>query len=127
MKIVRQKPVVSQLYLGLIYGAIGLLGFLLARFASPLLSRYPTCMFYHWTGIPCPMCGATRSAIQLSHLKIVESFVISPFFFFFYIALMIWGINSLLGLVLKTNYKMSLSASEEKVAGVKDLNPLDQI
>ncbi len=113
VKLEIQKPLVSQLYLGLIYGGIGLLGFVTARFAASILSLFPTCMFHYLTGIPCPVCGATRSAILLSHFEIPQAFLTSPFFFILYIGLVFWGINSLGGVVFKKNIHVVLTTSEK--------------
>lgn len=37
-----------------------------------------TCLFCIFTGVPCPLCGLTRSIISLSHLQYHESFRFHP-------------------------------------------------
>lgn len=39
------------------------------------------CLIKHFTSIPCPSCGTTRSIISLYQGKIIESILINPFGF----------------------------------------------
>lgn len=42
--------------------------------ASGQIGQLPSfCLFYHWTGLPCPGCGLTRSFVSLGHGHFVES------------------------------------------------------
>ncbi|MEM9588055.1 MAG: DUF2752 domain-containing protein [Planctomycetota bacterium] len=53
----------------LVAGALALstLGFVvLRRFEPTADSLYPKCLFYQWTGLHCPGCGATRALRALS-------------------------------------------------------------
>lgn len=40
----------------------------LPRGAGGQIGHLPSvCLFYHWTGLPCPGCGLTRSFVCLGH------------------------------------------------------------
>ena len=42
--------------------------------ASGQIGSLPSiCLFYHWTGLPCPGCGLTRSFVCLGHGELRES------------------------------------------------------
>lgn len=42
------------------------------------LGLFP-CTFYAWTGLPCPLCGATTSFALLADLRLVEGVRNQPF------------------------------------------------
>ena len=81
--------------LGLIYGGIGLFGFLGARFFSRLAALIPPCPFHRLTGIPCPTCGSTRSGILLSQFRIMEAFLANPLFVLLCLGVAIWALTAL--------------------------------
>ena len=103
----------SDLFLGTIYGAIGLIGMSIALFFPQILHIIPPCKFYLWTGIPCPSCGATRSGIFLTHLDGKSALVANPFFFLVYLALFFWGINTIWGLIFKKNLSLKMTTREQ--------------
>jgi hypothetical protein len=37
------------------------------------------CTFFSWTGLPCPMCGATTTFALLAHLRVLEGVLNQPF------------------------------------------------
>jgi hypothetical protein len=39
----------------------------------------PCCMFRLTTGLPCPLCGLTRSFVSLAHGRVRDSFLFHPF------------------------------------------------
>ncbi|MBN1478684.1 DUF2752 domain-containing protein [candidate division KSB1 bacterium] len=100
---------------GLICLGFAIAGFLFVRFADRLLALMPPCLFHLWTGLPCPTCGATRTGIALSHLHLRDAFITNPLFFLIYTALILWGMNTLLGVVVKKNAKITLSLQEKKL------------
>ncbi len=72
---------------------------------SPALSEthrqllLPPCPFYHITGIPCPLCGATTSLTLLTHGQIIRSFIanpVGPLLYFIFIAFAVILIKSLI-------------------------------
>ena len=103
----------SDLFLGTIYGVIGLVGLSIALFIPKMLQIIPPCKFYLWTGIPCPSCGATRSGIHLAHFELKNALYANPFFFLVYLALFCWGLNTLWGLIFKKNLFFILTAGEK--------------
>lgn len=62
----------------IIWGSIGLLVLLAARFFP--FSRFPKlpCFFHQLTGYPCPSCGMTRSFIFASHFNFSAAVMINP-------------------------------------------------
>lgn len=52
-----------------------LIGLTAFRFLLPLVSgEFPKCPIYKFTGLHCPGCGGTRSALALVHFRIGEAF-----------------------------------------------------
>jgi Protein of unknown function (DUF2752) len=41
-------------------------------------SFYPVCPIYHWTGLLCPGCGATRALHALLHADFTAAFSLNP-------------------------------------------------
>ncbi|MBC8233467.1 DUF2752 domain-containing protein [bacterium] len=62
----------------MIWGGIGLLVLLIARFVPFSLLPKFNCPFHILTGYPCPSCGMTRSFILMSHLKFWEGLNMNP-------------------------------------------------
>lgn len=46
----------------------------------PLVPRglLPGCAFHALTGVPCPLCGMTRSVVATLHLRIGDAFAANP-------------------------------------------------
>lgn len=101
--------------LGVIVGILALLGIVLARYAHSYFTLLPPCMFHTITGVPCPSCGATRSATLLAHGEVVRALAMNPFFFFLFIAAVIWGIGSLILFTLKFTMSVRLSYLEARI------------
>jgi hypothetical protein len=97
---------IADLQVGLAYTILGMAGLALARFTPGLFSHLPPCIFRSLTGIPCPACGATHAALDLSQLRLGDAFTSNPLFFIIFIALAFWGGNSLAGLFFKKNIKI---------------------
>lgn len=115
MVIRMQKRALSDLVSGLIVVAIGIFVFCLCRFGQPILALAPPCLFRLWTGIPCPSCGATRTGIALSHLRVADAFVENPLFFALFIAFILWGMNTMLAVVVEKNLQLVLTVREKKL------------
>jgi len=105
----------SKLQVGLFYAAIGMLGFVLSYIVKDLSGLIPPCMFHLITGVPCPACGATRTGVMLSHFQIADAFMQNPLFFVLFVALVMWGINSMVGLLIGKNATITLYQSERKI------------
>ncbi|HCU23725.1 MAG TPA: hypothetical protein DF383_01810, partial [Deltaproteobacteria bacterium] len=60
----------------------------------------PPCLFYTWTGLPCPSCGLTTSFTHLMHGHWREAFHVhplGPLFFFGFALLAIFGLLEFFG------------------------------
>lgn len=53
-------------------------GFLLRRFILPRLPAVSLCLWRALTGIPCPLCGGTRSVVLLSRFEFQEALAMNP-------------------------------------------------
>jgi hypothetical protein len=60
-----------------VFAAIGLLSFLVARFA-PVLALPFTCPLRGLAGIPCATCGMTHAFVHLAHGEVARAFAASP-------------------------------------------------
>ena len=94
---------------------VGLSGLLLVWFVPALPDLIPPCLFRQLTGYPCPACGATHSAILIAHFKPVQAFLFNPFFTLVYLGVLLWGLNSLAGLLFKKSIQFEVSAQENRV------------
>ncbi|MBN1464660.1 DUF2752 domain-containing protein [candidate division KSB1 bacterium] len=115
MLIRTQKRALSDMGTGLTGVAIGIFGFCLLRFGAPLLALAPPCLFHLWTGIPCPSCGATRTGMALSHLRVADAFLANPLFFILFIVFILWGMNTMFAVVLGKNARLVLTPREKKL------------
>ena len=73
------------------------------------------CPFKALTGLPCPTCGMTRTAISLLHLHPVQAIKISPLFTFIYAnfaLLLLYSVGSLLSLWPKV--RITFSSGKER-------------
>lgn len=64
--------------LGFLWGGTAALLVLLSPFGSTLAGALPACPLKRFTGLPCPSCGATRTALALAHLDFAGAFDVSP-------------------------------------------------
>ena len=95
--------------LGLWYGVLGFLLFLTARAAGTPPRHLPQCPFHALTGLPCPICGATRAGIHLAFGQIGQAFETNPLFTLFYLLLILWAVHSILSLYFKKLESLRLS------------------
>jgi len=68
-----------------------LLGFLLARFATPIFALLPACAFRAAFGFPCPSCGATRAGLALGQGELLAAFTYNPLFVICIGVLSLWS------------------------------------
>lgn len=62
-----------------IFAGIGIFAFLPPPAPAPSNpSFFPACLFHKLTGLPCPMCGGTRSARALLHGDIDRALYLNP-------------------------------------------------
>jgi len=103
-----------QLQTGLFILGIGAAGIAASLFFPGFLRQLPVCFFRLWTGIPCPVCGATHAGLELSRGYLLGALWANPFFTFVYLAMIVVGINTLTGLVMKKKWYIELSEREAK-------------
>ncbi len=103
-----------HLQAGLFILVIGAAGIAASLFFSGVLQQLPVCFFRLWTGIPCPVCGATHAGLELSRGHLLGALWANPFFTFVYLAMIVTGINTLSGLVMKKKWYIELSEREAK-------------
>lgn len=59
------------------------------------------CTFRHLTGIPCPSCGTTRTALAILNFDLVSAFTINPLATIVAIAFIIGGGLALIWVLLR--------------------------
>ncbi len=118
MRVIIKKRSFADVYVGLIYGGIGLLGWTLARTVPNLPQYMPPCLFRQWLQIPCPACGSTHAGLELANFHFLQAFIINPFMFFVYVGLFLWFLNSLGGALLEKNLSFILTKRENRMAKI---------
>ncbi|MEW6360147.1 MAG: DUF2752 domain-containing protein [Planctomycetota bacterium] len=83
----------------LVWGAIGLLVLLVARFAPVHLLPLRPCPFLHLTGIPCLTCGMTRCFVAMSRLDIFTAWRFSPLGAALYVGIVVYVIYAAVVLI----------------------------
>ena len=90
----RSRPGATPLFLAALFGAASLVGLALpARFWSALPEL---CLFYRWSGRPCPTCGLTRSWAALLHADAAAAFrfhLLGPWLFLGLAGLLAWQLR----------------------------------
>jgi hypothetical protein len=64
---------------------------------------WPVCLFRHTFGVPCPTCGATRSALALAHGDIGLAFRTNPLMCLVYLGMIIFDVYAITVLVFRMN------------------------
>jgi len=64
---------------------------------------WPVCWFRHSLGVPCPTCGATRSALALTHGDIGLAFRTNPLMCLMYLGIIIFDLYAVAVLLFRTN------------------------
>lgn len=113
MRVSFERNFVRKPRWGVVYGGLALAGLAASRLLVPLLRLAPPCAFHALTGLPCPSCGATRSAVFLAQGQLVRSFLINPLFFFLYVGLLLWGALDLYLTVRKEKLVLKLTSTEK--------------
>jgi hypothetical protein len=62
---------------------------------------WPVCLFRHTFGVPCPTCGATRSALALAHGDIGLAFRTNPLMCLVYLGVLIFDLYAIAVLVFR--------------------------
>jgi len=62
---------------------------------------WPVCWFRHSLGVPCPTCGATRSALALAHGNIGLAFHTNPLMCLAYLGVLVFDLYALAVLVFR--------------------------
>jgi hypothetical protein len=62
---------------------------------------WPVCLFRHTFGVPCPTCGATRSALALAHGDIGLAFRTNPLMSLVYLGVLIFDLYAMTVLVFR--------------------------
>ncbi|MEJ2085884.1 MAG: DUF2752 domain-containing protein [Acidobacteriota bacterium] len=68
----------TQRQLGLVWGSVALILVAFSPFATRILSVLPACPVKTFLGVPCPSCGAARSATALAELDLPLALATNP-------------------------------------------------
>ena len=101
MQVTRHRLASNEIDHELVWSSvsIGSLGFATAWFAVGL--PWPPCFFHDLTGLPCPTCGATRSAIEFLHGHFLGALRWNPLVFSGLCALSIFNVYAFLILITR--------------------------
>ena len=103
---------------GIIYGGIAVLALIALRI-MPIAKYMPACVFKGVTGIPCPTCGATRSALFLSHGDLPASLGMNPLFSIVLLGAGFYFLYSTVAYLMNLpRIIVTLSAYEQRVARI---------
>ena len=91
--------------------AAGLAGWCWLKAGLP----WPHCWWRHAFGLPCPLCGSTRSALALSHLDFVRAFRCNPLAACTYVATVLYDIYAVTALMHAGRWRVRLSARTVQV------------
>ena len=83
----------------LVWGTIGLLVLLVARFVPIHLLPLRPCPFLRITGVPCLTCGMTRCFLAMSRLDVVTAWQFSPLGTVLYVAVVCYVIYAAVVLI----------------------------
>jgi hypothetical protein len=64
---------------------------------------WPVCWFRHSLGVPCPTCGATRSALALAHGNIGLALHTNPLMCLVYLGVLFFDLYALIVVVWRMN------------------------
>ena len=77
------------------FGFIGMVGFACSRLAPDLLLRLAHCPLREWTGLPCPTCGGTMTAVALAAGRWTEALQANPLVAIGLVIFFLWGAYSI--------------------------------
>src|SRR5437016_605705 len=90
----------SKVY-GALFGRWSRLFALIALALSGVLPKagvgFSICLFHHWTKLPCPGCGLTRSVACITHLDPRAAFAYHPFGFVVYALFVVLAVSNFVG------------------------------
>lgn len=81
-----------QRQLGLLWGAVALILVVFSPLATPIVSVLPSCPLRVLVGVPCPSCGAARSAVALAALDLPLAMATNPLTAIGWMVLILGGI-----------------------------------
>jgi hypothetical protein len=118
MRVLLKKKTPGQIEFGIIYGGIALIALAVARFMPSVTTALPSCVFSGVTGIPCPACGSTRSAVHLAQGDVITSLCMNPLTSIILIAAILYFFYSALTLLSKTQ-RVTVSLSDREKDGLR--------
>ena len=103
-----------ELQTGLFILLIGAAGLAVALLFPAQVKQMPACLFRIWTGIPCPVCGATHAGLELGQGHLIGALAYNPFFTLVYLYMILASANAVIGLVFKKRWDVVLTPRERQ-------------
>ena len=102
---------------GLVLGGATLgLGWVAWNVRAPQSQLPDVCLFKRVTGLPCPSCGTTHSVVALFHLHLAEAFMLNPFGYLLFVAMLLLPVWILTDLLRRTDsFYRTYSLVEKKI------------
>jgi hypothetical protein len=98
----------------IIWGGMIIFGLFGVRAMRDFLPLMPPCIFRRLTGIPCLTCGGTHCASALSQLDMTAAFLANPLIMISLVALVLFSLMQLSGMLLKKRLQITLSPFEKQ-------------
>ncbi len=95
MRLVPEKSPLPRL-LVFPFGILAVFGLAIVRFKPDLVLHLAHCPLRDLTGMPCPTCGGTHTAVALAHGRLADAFAANPLVA---VGLVVFGIWLLIGVL----------------------------
>jgi hypothetical protein len=109
---IENSPPVSSIHV--IWGIIAIMAIISARALGDFLTHLPPCLFRVMTGIPCLACGGTHCVMALAHFDVTSALRSNPLIGLALMAIIIFSLMVLIGLVIRRRLLISLSVIEKR-------------
>jgi len=118
MRLVPEKSPLPRL-LVFPFGILAVFGLAIVRFKPDLVLHLAHCPLRDMTGVPCPTCGGTHTAVALAHGRLADAFAANPLVA---VGLVVFGIWLLTGVLTTVapglRRDLVLTSSEKRTARI---------
>jgi len=118
MRLVPEKSPLPRL-LVFPFGILAVFGLAIVRFKPELVLQLAHCPLRDMTGVPCPTCGGTHTAVALAHGRLADAFAANPLVA---VGLVVFGIWLLTGVLTTVapglRRDLVLTSSEKRTARI---------
>ena len=113
MRLVPEKSPLPRL-LVFPFGILAVFGLAIVRFKPDLVLHLAHCPLRDMTGVPCPTCGGTHTAVALAHGRWTDAFAANPLVAAGLVVFGIWLLTGVLATVAPQLRRDLVFTSREK-------------